>query len=171
MSCIWQIHVASAPSFEHLFLLSLRWRSSGERVRAHDKYIVLLCLFSQLHSPAQFLFAVFHISISSLRVFTFLSLYYICFPSFTLNLLPLCTIATAPPFLFCSLTFLPSRGLRPAVAVWFELFQVFSQQQGEMVMVLAGCVRTNSRGMRITEQRVRKHRRLAEIYILYLLCK
>lgn len=67
--------------------------------------------------------------------------------------------------------YFPSRGLRPAVAVWFELFQVFLQQQGEIVMVLAGCVCTNRWGMRITEQRVMKCWRLTKIYILDLWCK
>ena len=77
------------------------------------------------------------------------------------------TIATPPTASALWHFFFPSGGLRPAVAVWFELFQVFLQQQREIVMVLAGCVRTNSWGMWFTKQRVRKCWKLTE-YILYI---
>lgn len=71
-------------------------RGAEERVRPHDKYIVLSCLFfSQPHFPTLFL-----VSFASLfyhcQSFTSLSLYYYCLPSFSLNLLPLCTTATSP---------------------------------------------------------------------------
>lgn len=82
----------------------------------------------------------------------------ICFPFFT---------TATPPTASALWHFFPSGGLRPAVAVWFELFQVFLQQQREIVMVLAGCVRTNSWGMWFTKQRVRKCWKLTE-YIFYI---
>lgn len=115
-----------------------------EMEREWGHMINILCFYVCFHSLSLhpcFPFGLLHISISSLSVFTFLSLYYICFLSFSLCLLPLCIIATPPcPILLSDIFFFPSRGLRPAVAVWFELFQVFSQQQVEIVMVLAGCV-------------------------------
>lgn len=93
-----------------------------ERVRAHDKYIVLSCLFSQLHNSFLVSFiSLFHhcqsLPFSAFIMFAFSHSASICF-LFVLSLL-------LPP-LFYSLTFFPSWGLRPAVAVWFELFQVFS---------------------------------------------
>lgn len=133
------------------------WKQGGEaNERARDSYVVFSCLFAWYLSH----FALLHISISSLPgLFTSSSLYYICFLLFSLYLLPLCTITSASP-LVCSqsvLTFLffLSRGLRPAVPVLFEPFQVLSQQQGEIVMVLAEFVNTNSWRMRITQQWVR----------------
>lgn len=100
-----------------------------------------------------------HLYFITARPFYLFQSYYICFLLFSLYLLPLCTITSASP-LVCSqsvLTFLffLSRGLRPAVPVLFEPFQVLSQQQGEIVMVLAEFVNTNSWRMRITQQWVR----------------
>lgn len=71
------------------------------------------------------------------------SLYHhFCLPSRLLSVCP-------------DISFFLSRGLRPAVPVLFEPFQVLSQQQGEIVMVLAEFVNTNSWRMRITQQWVR----------------
>lgn len=108
-----------------------------ERVRAHDKYIVLSSLFSQLHSPT--LFGLLHICFIAASLYCSQPLLYIYLFSFSLCLFPLCTIPSSPSPLLLSdiLFFIPSRGLRPAVAMWFEQFQVFSQQ-GEIVIILMG---------------------------------
>lgn len=71
-----------------------------------EHMINILCFHVCFHSfTLQLCFGLFgllHISVSSLPVFTFLSLYYICSFSFSLNLLPLCTIATSPSPLLLS---------------------------------------------------------------------
>lgn len=105
---------------------------------------MLSCLFL----PAALLpnsisrFGLLHISVSSLPVLPFSTSVIFAFsPSAPICFLFL--LSLPPPSLFCSqpiVTFFPpSRGLRPTVAVWFELFQEFSLQQGGIVMVLAEC--------------------------------
>lgn len=142
----------------HRLLASLPAAAESREVKRTRGHVIAM-LYSHVFLHGISLLKL-HISISSLPgLFTSSSLYYICFLLFSLYLLPLCTITSASP-LVCSqsvLTFLffLSRGLRPAVPVLFEPFQVLSQQQGEIVMVLAEFVNINSWRMRITQQWVR----------------
>lgn len=141
----------------------LNMRQQGQLIKILRFHVCFL----KVHFSTFFLFLVsftslFHHCLSlplwAIITFAFLHSASICYLFFT--------IAT-PPTASALWHFFPSGGLRPAVAVWFELFQVFLQQQREIVMVLAGCVHTNSWGMRFTKQRVRKCWKLTE-YIFYI---
>lgn len=108
-------------------------RGAEERVRPHDKYIVLSCLFSAASLSNSF-FGLLHIAILSLPVF------YLSQPVLLLPSLIQPQFASTLYYyylslpLFCSLTsFCKLRSERPAVAVWFELFQMFSLQHGYIV--------------------------------------
>lgn len=139
------------------------------RLMINTLHSAFTSVFTASLSNSSSLFGFFHVSISSLPVFIFLSPFYICFLSSSPYLLVLCTITTAS-LLFSSqpiLTFLPNTGLRPAVAVWFQLFQVFSQQQGENVMVLAERVCTKSWGMWVNSGK-EVEENVEILHILYL---
>lgn len=108
-------------------------RGAEERQRPHDKYIVLSCLFFAASLSNSF-FGLLHISILSLPVF-YLSQPLLLLPSLIqpqfASTLYRCYLSLP---LFCSLTsFCKLRSERPAVAVWFELFQMFSLQRGYKV--------------------------------------
>lgn len=75
-----------------------------ERVRAHDKYIVLSSLFSQLYSPT--LFGLLLICFIAVSLYCSQPLLYIYLFSFSLCLLPLCTIPSSPSPLLLSDFFL-----------------------------------------------------------------
>lgn len=134
------------------------WKQGGEaNERARDSYVVFSCLFAR------------YLSLKAVILLSFTSLFHHCqaflplpvsttfasscsaFISFLFvpSLLPPLSFALSLSWHFC---FFLSRGLRPAVPVLFEPFQVLSQQQGEIVMVLAEFVNTNSWRMRITQQ-------------------
>lgn len=117
-------------------------------------------------TASQLFFGLLHISVSSLPVFTFLSLYYVCFFSFSLNLLPLCTIATSTSPLLLSDIFSKLRSEASCCCLIWAVSSVLITTRRDR-NVLAGCVHTN-RGMQTTEQRVRKCWRLKEIYIFYI---
>lgn len=146
------------PCFLHSCscLSSLLAVSEREELRwALGQMINTLCSNVWFHCLTVFVFffsfGFNHISISSLPVYLFISVIF-TFPCSAfifflsvLSLLPPLPFALSLilTFLFCF--FLPGSGLRPAVAVCFEVFQVFSQQQEEIVMT--GCVHTHSLAM------------------------
>lgn len=128
------------------------WKQGGEaNERARDIYVVFSCLFAR------------YLSLKAVILLSFTSLFHHCQAFLPLPVST--TFASSLYHHFClpsrllsvcpDISFFLSRGLRPAVPVLFEPFQVLSQQQGEIVMVLAEFVNTNSWRMRITQQWVR----------------
>lgn len=106
LPCTWRIHFASILSFKHLFPLLLKTEELNVRQRGQLIKILRLhvCFKGSLFNFVS-LFGLLHISVSSLSVFASLGFYYICFPSFSLNLFPLFYYSYSPNR-FCSLTFL-----------------------------------------------------------------
>lgn len=146
----------------HRLLASLPAAAESSEVKRTRGHVIAM-LYSHvfLHS----------ISLKVVILLSFTSLFHHCQASL---LLPVSTTFASSCSAFISFLFVPSllpplsfalslswhffflrRGLRPAVPVLFEPFQVLSQQQGEIAMVLAEFVNTNSWRMRITQQWVR----------------